>query len=259
MSGFDPSWLALREAYDHAVRDAGLTAAFVKALGPSPDLIDLGCGTGSNLRFLAPHLQASQRWICVDYDPVLLDVLGANKPSGVEVGTVCLDLAKKLDDLAIEPGVGVTAAALLDLTSKSWLDRLAAHCHRHPVLMTLSFDGRMIWDPVDPDDEAMLSAFLEHQRGDKGFGPSLGPDAADHLAQCFQDVGNDVRLAPSDWVFAGADRSIQLALLDGMAGAAAEIDPSLPTLAWKGRRLALIEGERSSLTVGHLDLLSLPT
>ena len=258
MSGFDPAWLALREPYDHAVRDRGLTAAFVDVLGPSPRLIDLGSGTGSNLRFLAPHLPEGQRWTCVDYDPALLEVLATKKPGGVDVETLCLDLASDLDDLPIEPGVGITAAALLDLASKDWLDRLAARLVGIPALLTLSFDGRKAWDPVDEVDQPMLEAFHRHQQGDKGFGPSLGPDAAAYLAEGLRALGPEVRLARSDWVFEGEDRDIQRALLQGMAGAAAEIDPTLPIEAWRDRRLALIEAGRSALTVGHVDLLSLP-
>ena len=258
MSGFDPTWLALREPYDHAVRDLGLTKTFVEALGPSPRLVDLGCGSGSNLRFLSPHLPASQRWACVDNDPVLLDVLREKQPSGVEAATICLDLAAKLEDIPLEPGIGITAAALLDLTSVTWLDRLAAIGQGYPVLMTLSYDGRMVWDPTDPLDEDILQAFNRHQQSDKGFGSSLGPSAVQYLADRFQEMGCDVSLAHSDWVLAGNDQPIQLAMVDGIAGAAGEIDPTMPIDAWKAGRYQEIEAGRFSLTVGHQDLLSLP-
>jgi trans-aconitate methyltransferase len=110
------------------VRDADLTRVFVDALGPTPELIDLGCGTGSNLRFLAPHLPPTQRWTCIDHDPALLACLAEARPTGIEVATRKLDLARDLDALPIRPGTGVTAAALLDLTSAAWLDRLIARC-----------------------------------------------------------------------------------------------------------------------------------
>lgn len=258
MSGFDPAWLALREPYDHAVRDPGLTSAFIEALGTSLRLVDLGAGGGSNLRFLAPFLPPDQRWICVDHDPILLDVVEATKPLAIEVSTVCLDLVAKLGDLEIEPDMGVTAAALLDLTSSAWLDRFATISHTNPVLMVLSYDGRITWDPFDPLDEAITKAFNRHQRSDKGFGPSLGPDAVGYLADRYRELNSDVRLAASDWVFAGKDRAIQLAMLDGIAGAASEIEPALPISDWKARRMSEIEEGILSLTVGHKDLLSLP-
>lgn len=259
MTGFDPDWLALREPYDHAVRDRPLTEAFAKALGPSPALIDLGCGTGSNLRFLAPFLPPTQRWTCVDYDPVLLQCLNETRPAGVDVTARQLDLVQGLEDLSIRPGVGLTAAALLDLTSAAWIDRLATCCQNAAVLMTLSFDGRMDWAPGDPCDDAINAAFCQHQRSDKGFGPALGPGAVAHLAECLGHTGHDVRLAPSDWVFGGDDAPILKAMVDGIAGAAGEIDPSLPLAPWRAQRELEIEAGTLSLTVGHLDLLALPS
>lgn len=258
MSGFDPSWLALREPYDHAVRDRALAEAFVHSLGPTPELIDLGSGTGSNLRFLASYLPNGQRWTCVDHDPMLLVRLETTKPAGVDVMVEHLDLAKDLESLPIRPGMGVTAAALLDLTSADWLDRLAERCRGVAVLMTLSFDGRMDWAPVDPTDVAINAAFCQHQRLDKGFGPSLGPDAADHLVEALESTGHDVRLAASDWTFGGDDGLILQAMVEGIASAAGEIDRTLPIQAWIARRLGEIETKALSLTVGHLDVLALP-
>jgi len=258
MSGFDPTWLSLREPFDHAVRDQPLTQAFADALGESPHLVDLGCGTGSNLRFLAPHLPVGQRWTCVDYDPVLLARLNDLKPAGVEVSTRQLDLQNGLEDLPIEPGTGVTGAALLDLTSIAWLDRLTACCQGVPLLMTLSFDGRMVWDPVDPIDLAIASAFCRHQCSDKGFGPALGPGAADYLAERLRKRGREVRLAWSDWVFGPGDDVILQAMIEGVASAAGEIDASLPLSDWRARREKELAEQDLGLIVGHLDLLALP-
>ena len=255
MTGFDPTWLALREPYDHAVRDVDLTKAFARALGPSPRLIDLGSGTGSNLRYLAPQLPPGQSWLCIDHDPALLERLEATKPEGVQVETGCLDLAAHLDDVPIKPGAGVTAAALLDLASADWLERLAERCRGVPVLFTLSFDGRMTWTPEHPADQAIENAFRRHQQGDKGFGPALGPDAADHLAACFRRTGHDVRMARSDWVFGAADRPILERMVDGVAAAAGEIDPGIPLDRWREQRLGETEAGSLTLTIGHLDLL----
>ncbi len=258
MSGFDPAWLALREPYDHAARDPDLTVAFVKALGPSPRLIDLGCGTGSNLRFLAPHLPSDQAWTCIDYDPLLLDVLQKEKPAPVEVRTVRLDLAKNLDEVPIEPGVGVTSTALLDLTSQVWLDQLTELCRHNPVLMTLAVDGVLEWHPVDALNDRVCDAFWRHQATDKGFGPAAGPEAVGYLAKRLRKLGSDVQLAKSDWVFKAEDRTILDSLLRGIAGAASETEPDLPVQIWLDHRLSDIETGALKLTVGHLDLLALP-
>ena len=74
----------------------------------------------------------------------------------------------------------VTASALLDLVSDDWLDRLARAtvAPRLLVYAALTYDGRVMFEPADPFDAEMIAAVNRHQRGDKGFGPALGPNAA---------------------------------------------------------------------------------
>jgi SAM-dependent methyltransferase len=71
---FSPEWLALREPVDHAsvnsqVREA-LRRYFTRHT--SIRVVDLGCGTGSNVRGTAGALGRRQTWTLVDYDPKLL-------------------------------------------------------------------------------------------------------------------------------------------------------------------------------------------
>ena len=259
MSGFDPSWLALREPYDHAVRDPGLTQAFVGAVGSAPGLIDLGCGTGSNLRFLAPHLSTGQRWICIDHDPRLLAVLEETRPVGIEAATRQPQSRCRPGRAADRAGHGRHGRGL----ARSDVSRLAGssggalsqHARADDALLRRSHD---------------LDAGRSHGRGDqqprsagisartRALGPALGPDAATYFAERFQEKGHDVRTAPSDWRFGAQDRDILSAMVDGIAAAAREIDPALPVDAWHDRRRQQIGAGALSLTVGHLDLLALP-
>ena len=148
MSGFAAAWLALREPYDHAARSAALADRFAAAVGKAPHLLDLGCGTGSNLRYLAARIGGAQHWLCVDHDRALLDAADtalhhwadrqgwASCDEGEDLmidrpgATIRVTLAR--GDLARcglpgRDGVdGPSAAALLDLTSAAWLDAFAA-------------------------------------------------------------------------------------------------------------------------------------
>ena len=74
MSGFSAEWLALREPADHRARSPALVAELrsVFAGRDTAAIIDLGCGTGSNLRALAASLPRRQSWRLVDRDPALL-------------------------------------------------------------------------------------------------------------------------------------------------------------------------------------------
>ena len=71
------TWLQLREPADAAARSDRLTRTIADALatGETVQVLDLATGTGSNLRYLAPHLPGRQRWLMVDRDSALLALL----------------------------------------------------------------------------------------------------------------------------------------------------------------------------------------
>jgi SAM-dependent methyltransferase len=70
---FDADWLALREPFDHAARSLHLARRLAERLPARPRLMDLGAGTGSMFRFLAPIIGRGQDWTLVDADAALLD------------------------------------------------------------------------------------------------------------------------------------------------------------------------------------------
>ena len=254
MSRFPTDWLRLREPYDHAARSPALAARFADAVGPTPRLIDLGCGTGSNLRYMAPRLPAGQSWLLVDHDPALLAQARRALPD-TDIRVQALDLAHALPDLGT--CTGITAAALFDLASATWLDRLARWCRGRPVLIALTFDGRLSWQPPDDADDAIRASFLAHQRTDKGFGPALGADAARSFARRLEADGHRVAIASSDWRLGPADAPLLAATLEGIVGATAEVDR--PSEAWVALRRRQLAAGQLRLTVGHVDLLALPT
>lgn len=283
MSTFDPDWLALRERYDHVDRSGVLAAKFAAAVGPTPRLIDLGCGTGSNLRYLSPRLGPHQVWLCLDNDPQLLDaaavaitrwadsrglVHGApgrrlhlsGTRASVEVALTRRNLKDIRRAFSLDGVDGLTASALLDLASAPWLEALG---HRItaaevPVLFALSYDGRLEWDPPLPGDELVRRRFHAHQRTDKGFGPALGPDAAAWLAERLDAQGWQVKLSRSDWRLDGRDRELLQALFEGVVAAAREIEDDAVLAAWAEARRRQLDSARLRVTAGHLDLLALP-
>jgi len=261
--GFPAAWLALREPYDARAADARLLdrlSAWAASRG-GPRVIDLGAGTGSTLRRLAPRLPAGQRWALVEIDPALI-AAGEAALAGTGARFRRLDLRADLEALGDEPADLLTASALLDLASAAWLERLVALRRRLACALyaSLTHDGRIVWRPADPGDGEVRDAVNRHQRTDKGFGPALGPEAAHTLRRLLAGAGSTVALARSDWRLDLEDDAIQRALLDGYLEAAATVAPSRAEAfrAWHQRRLRLLEAGRSGLTVGHLDLLYLP-
>ena len=258
------TWLSLRVAADTAARSEALTAAVAGAIAGTVShqsplrILDLGTGTGSNVRYLSPRLPTPQQWLLVDRDPALL----ARTPASTADRTVetrCMELGA-LDDAGLFAGRHlVTASALLDLVSASWLRRLAARCRDSgaAVLFALTYNGESSCSPGEPEDEMVRDLMNRHQRGnDKGFGVAAGPDATECAARSFEDAGYQVRRERSDWVLGPEAREMQRQLIEGWAEAALEMAPRQERTIhdWLARRLAHVEANRSRVTVGHDDL-----
>ncbi len=267
MSGFAHDWLALREPYDHAARapEPGRRLAAWAAGRKRLRIVDLGSGTGSNLRATAPALACAQDWTLVEHDPALIAAgtpALAGLPADVTAAYAGLDLARDLAS-AIPAGTDlVTMAAFLDLVSAAWLDELVALVleRRAALHVVLTCDGGLRWRPGDIFDAEVKRLFEAHQRTDKGFGPALGPAAAAALEARLPTDRGERHVAASDWRLGYADRAIQTALLKGYAGAAAVIAPdqAAEIADWQSQRVRHIEAGRSEHRVGHQDVLWLP-
>jgi hypothetical protein len=263
MSGFSLEWLALREPADSAARSAALVTQLSGGLGRAQDgtleVVDLGAGSGANLRFAAPLLGGRQRCRLVDDDAELLGAAPRERVSGVSpcaVETQRADLAN-LAALRWPPGALVTASALLDLVSAEWLAALAARCREalSPVLFALTYDGRIELSPAEPEDAEVLALVNAHQRGDKGFGPALGPAAAEAAPRAFAAAGFRCATTRSDWVLAPDAAAVQTAVIDGLRQAAGETAPARAAAfaAWQARRLEHVARGHSTIVVGHVD------
>jgi hypothetical protein len=252
VKGFSPEWLAIRERADAAARSTSLTS-FIAAMALRGRALDLGGGTGSNVRYLAPKLSPDLHWTVVDNDAALL----ARAPS--EAAACLADLNAVVEDAAFFQGCGlVTASALLDLVSRRWLVQLIARCRatESAVLFALTYDGRIACEPIDSSDDDIARLVNEHQRSDKGFGPALGPSASSDAVELLTSAGYEVRSERSDWVLALEESELQKQLLKGWAEAATEKAPQGKDAidAWYRRRLAFVEMGQSRILVGHVDV-----
>jgi SAM-dependent methyltransferase len=269
MSGFSADWLALREPFDHAARsNPDLVQWLLPALPMDRPvrILDLACGTGSNLRCLARQLGCPQHWTLVDHDPRLLDEahrkLGEwtllTEQSGMEYECRQVDLVCDLDALDFVKFDLVTTSALLDLVSGGWLARLVGKCRDacSAVLFALSYNGYMKLEPGWPGDDRIRDGFNRHQHGDKGFGSALGPDAVPRTRELLAAAGFQIETAATPWTIGRQHRQLQTELIDGFARAAKEAEPTAQEAiaAWRQQRLAYISTGHSRLVVGHEDI-----
>jgi hypothetical protein len=260
---FSAQWLALREPYDQAARNPTVLDAVRKAFAGASAVrvADLGSGTGSTMRAVAPLLPGRQDWRLLDNDAALLAAAHDTAPAMCEVTTAQVDLAADLGRVLADDTDLVTMSALLDLVSVHWLERLVAMLaiSGRPLYAALSYDGRVSLAPASRLDQTVIAAVNRHQLTDKGFGPALGPDAAATAPERLRAQGFVVQQGHSDWMFGPADRAIQLEMLAGWAGAAAEMGVAAALLDdWLAERREHVEAVRSQMRVGHLDFFAAP-
>jgi hypothetical protein len=258
MSETQDDWLALREPHDHASRSAELTNRFVSRLDADTLLVDLGCGTGSNYRYLNPKLSAGQRWLCIDNEQEVLERASRMVPAASGMFERH-DLACALSSIALGPGTAITASAFLDMVSAAWIDQLVAQCRNAPLLMAMTFNGQLDWSPAEAEDEAIRREILAHQQTDQGFGPALGPAAASYLAKQLAARGYQVTLAASDWQLESSDRKLLKAMLGGIARRVRAQSTGIAIEAWLAARERQLEKGELHLTAGHNDLLAVPS
>jgi SAM-dependent methyltransferase len=266
MTGFSADWLALREPHDARARNSAVLDAVVASQSGNSAIriVDLACGTGSTLRALAPRFSARQNWRLADNDLSLLARASAMvRPAGVTVMAIPLDLNRDLEGALDGPIDLVTTSALLDLVSEAWLDRLAVEtlARSIPVYAALSYDGRVEMSPPNTFDTAIVAAVNAHQRGNKGFGPALGPAAASAAISRFESLGCRVVHGAADWVLGPLDREFQMEIFSGWASAARDTGdmPLADTVEWLTFRRDQVAAGHSSIRVGHVDIFAQPT
>jgi SAM-dependent methyltransferase len=253
-------WLALREPADAAARATDLLDLVRARLSGTGPLVihDLGSGTGSMGRWLAPRLPGRQHWIMYDRDPALLDHAAAEMVDAAADGAPVTVEARESDITRLAPanlaGAGlVVASALLDLLTADELLATLGACAGLPALFALTVVGRVALTPADPLDAALATAFDDHQRRDRLLGPDAVSAAIDVLA-------GTVVVRTSPWRLGAADGELTAAWLDGWVAAAIEQDPALTESAgaYRHRRRRQLAAGELAVVVDHADLLVLP-
>ncbi|MGY0064934.1 methyltransferase domain-containing protein [Streptomyces sp. LZ34] len=265
---YQPEWLELREGADAAARAVELLdplRGWLAEAGRAGGLVihDLGCGTGSMGRWLAPRLPGPQHWVLYDRDPALLGRAAAQAPATTADGGGVTVLTRRGDlrGLAADDLAGaslVTASALLDVLTRDEVDVLVAACAGAgcPALLSLSVVGRVELAPADPLDGEMAEAFNAHQRR----GGLLGPDAITVASEAFVQQGAAVRVHSSPWRLGAGESALTAQWLRGWVEAACEQRPDLAphAEAYLRSRLAACAAGELRVVVHHSDLLALP-
>ena len=230
MTGFSADWLTLREPFDMRARNPSVLDAVAASLAtyPSVRIVDLACGTGSTLRALSARLPASAE---LEADRQRSRPAGA-RDGNARIPTMWPSPASRSISIATSKprstgrSISSPPPRCSISSPKPWLERLAVEiaARKIPFYAALSYEGTIDLTPRDPLDAAVIAAINAHQRTDKGFGPALGPAAADAAIARFESLGYSVKHGRSDWVIGPQDQDMQNEILAGWAHAAREID-----------------------------------
>ncbi len=276
MSDFSSAWLDLREVADARARSSDVSSAVAArfALRNELSVLDLGAGTGANLRATAALLPSRQIWTLVDRDTKLLEAARSKlsqwadshasdgdalelEKSGSKIRVIfrIADLAREMDALIDEGPQLITASAFFDLASEKYIQSLAkaVTAKNSSFYATLTYNGLQKWTPHRPADNQVAAAFQRHQMRDKGFGPAAGPLAGSHLVDQFRINGYLALAGESPWELGRNDRMLIDELIRGYAVAASEdgkIDDK-SVVAW-------VNVSRSAAFIGHTDVFAAP-
>ncbi len=276
-AGFSEEWLKLREDVDHRSRNRDVSDALAArlALRDSVRVIDLGAGTGSNLRATAGLLPSKQDWTLVDKDVSLLatarmrlrawaqscsedgaELTLLKSGRSIRVSFAEADLTRDLEMILTRPADLITSSAFFDLTSAEFIRTLVKGVSeaRAAFYAALTYNGVQRWQPHRPLDNQMTAAFHRHQLRDKGFGPAAGPSAAAHIADYFKVSGYAVVEGDSPWQLGRNDRMLMDELVRGHAFAVAETG----LVATKSIE-DWVKVQRTAAVVGHVDIFAAPT
>ena len=260
-------WLALREPEDARARSRELALAAAGRLAPGPIVIhDLGSGTGSMMRWLAPLLPGPQTWVLHDWNADLVDRATNGVPFDrdgrpVSVRTRSGALAH-LDPDALDGASLVTASALLDVLTSEEVRAVIDACVAVgcPVLLSLSVTGEVRLDPRDPRDDVFGASFNAHQQRRVGGRRLVGPAGVALAHRLFLEAGWSIRPAATSWRLGDHHPLLLEQWFDGWCDAALEqhADLELDGADYRTLRSSQLSRAALSVTVVHTDLLAWP-
>ena len=268
--GVNSAWLAVREPEDARARSTALAEALASQVHGTPVIAhDLGSGTGSMMRWLAPMLPGPQNWTLHDRDVRFLP-RRRRRPTprrpqrirrlGVHARR-CARRSGRRGPAGVHPSI--TASALLDVLTEDELRAVASRCVAvgAPVLFALTVTGDVAATPADPLDDDLRAAFNAHQQRAHACAAPARPDSRRPGARSVRQrrVG---RSAPSTHRGASAGiapRLRQSGWPDGRMrplsrGPSCDRRPP----AYRARRTAQARAGALSIDVHHRDLMAWP-
>lgn len=261
-------WLAVREAEDSRARSQDLARSVRSLLPDGPITVhDLGSGTGSMMRWLAPLLPGPQTWVLHDWNASLTErALDGELPrdlldAPISVRSRIGELAR-LEGADLEGASLVTASALLDVLTAPEAHAIVDACIEvgAAALFSLSVTGEVELRPWDARDKLYEAAFNGHQRREVHGRRLLGRYGGPIVRGLFGRARWNVRTARTSWRLDNREPQLLADWFDGWVDAAEEQRPELrdECAGYRELRRGQLDRGELSAVVHHLDLLVWP-
>ncbi len=256
--GFDQRWLACRAPYDAEARSTILEEKARNYLDncSSSRVMDVGCGSGNNVLFLAEKWRNIDRWLGLDHDPALIAAAERQTDfhqipfTGVVADLLDLDAVLKQHKPSL-----VVGNAVFDLFTPQMMEAVLAvlQANRIPMLTTLSYTG-MGWDPAIEQDSQMIEFYEQHMVRPRPSGRGMGPAAPQEIKEIVANLGGKLESDLSLWSIPAEDQKMQAFLFHFMERSIPEVIESERDLEDFRQWLPLRKQTPATLSVTHEDL-----
>ncbi len=283
---FDPNWLETRYRFDSSARKNSTEKKMLDHFSSlaNINIVDIGAGTGNNVRYYASFLPQNQNWLLLDSDSdlnsqslVLLSQWAkknhwsyqlsenelrfqvATKTVTVKTKLGSLLELNKLVDLAKVNLI--TANAVFDLFSslqwKNFLSQLIPFSL--PLLATLNY-SEMNFFPFCEINQKYIDIYNQHMTRKQKFGKAMGPDCAEQMSHVLTQYNYSTITGQSNWVI-NTKENFMLHFLIGFMEKSVEEMISAPLekkafQQWVIKKRKEIEESRLEAKVHHIDIFA---
>ena len=282
---FDLSWITQRENYDNNSRSSLLNDFLINSKDRINNIIDLGCGTGSFLRWCFKNKININKIIMIDHNKKLLNqapVIFAkyfreknflfNKFSRRRFEIENISKTKNVEIILKEDDISsalqkinqyniISLSAIADLLSKTFIRKLLNKISSNKLIyFSICFNGIIKWNPTNKFDKYIINNFNRHQKQDKGTGLALGSECVKYIKSYSQKKKYKCLKKDSSWFIKSnkqLDQIFQHQYIKTIIKALKEDDITDRNILkeWHAERTKKIESKKSNLVVKHDDIL----
>lgn len=283
---FDPNWLQERYRFDEEARNKQLEWTCVNqfAFRDHLQIVDLGSGTGANLRYYLEQFPQNQSWYCVEED-IALKVpfweharqMAIDLDYAIEQEGELMKLTKPGHEVLIHFVHGnllkvdelvdllrtdlVLANAVFDLFSKEQFATLVQVLSHHSLsmLFTLNYVG-MDFSPSTEADDHYIGQYNAHMQREQAFGRGMGPASSREMEAVLKEALAQVEVGESLWQIGNQEQVMMGFLLGFFEGALSDWwDDEAEKIAlekWLLEKKQQVAEEALAAEVYHLDILA---